>query len=573
MKYLNLLSTVFFLSTIMCHQITLAQDWEWANYIPWSFNVPTRNTPVYIDAYTRAVTHDASDNAYATGYIEVEDGDNGDDASVFFVAKFNAAGQSLWLKQYGVPFGPKAHGEDIMADTNGNVYVIGHFSGTLTFSNALSLISTGGSNDIFIAKYNTLGTVLWAKKIGSSSAEKGYGIALDNQGNIVVTGNIWGTTYFGNGVWSFDTSPGSSDYFIAKLNNNGNALWVRRSASPESASAGGRRISVDNNGQIWSVGSFREEMVLENVTLTATPTLSGNKYDMFVAKHDASGNLLWAKNFGGSESEWFADITCDHQGNAYTTGTYFGNITLDNISLSATQSLAGFVAKLNGDGSTIWAKNIGGSSYTEAEGVGVDANDNCYVAGGISGKLFVKKYTPNGNLDWTKEAKKHYTSNGGEIFANDISTDNDGNSYVAALFHGDLISFENFNLSGSHGYQLGYSIQQGAVAKLSATDLFFPPEIDPGVWEEWPLPPLPDPVSRLKAFPNPSDDIVTLHFQNPGRNTAYLGIYNQRGVRVHIQEFQGNLEQRFSLGRLGAGRYYGIVIAGEEKHTQTIIIE
>ncbi len=572
MKYLNLLSTVLFLSTLMCHQITFAQDWEWANYIPWSFNVPTRNTPVYIDVYTRAVSHDGAGNAYATGYIDVEDGDNGDDASVFFVSKFNAAGQPLWHKQYGAPFGPEAHGEDIVADANGNIYVIGYFSGTLSFTNSLTLASTGGSNDIFIAKYNTFGNVLWAKNIGSSSADKGYGIAIDNQGNIVVTGNIFGAIYFGNGVWSFDFSPNSSDYFIAKLDNSGNALWVRRSASSETASARGKRISVDYTGQIWSVGSFREEVTLENITLTATPAQSGKVYDMFVAKHDASGNLLWAKNFGGSESEWFADITCDQQGNAYTTGTFYGNIALDNVTLTSS-SQAGFIAKINSAGNTVWAKKIGGNSYTEAGGVGVDASDNCYVAGSVNGKIFVNKYIPNGNLDWTKEAKKHYTSNGGEVFANDISTDNDGNSYVAGMFHGDLISFENFNLSGSHGDQPGYAIQQGLVAKLSATDLFFPPEIDPGVWEEWPLPPLPDPVSRLKAFPNPSDDIVTLHFQNPGRNIGYLGIYNQRGVRVHLQEFRGDLEQRFSLGRFGTGHYYGIVIAGEEKHIQTIIIE
>jgi len=144
---------------------------------------------------------------------------------------------------------------------------------------------------------------------------------------------------------------------------------------------------------------------------------------------------------------------------------------------------------------------------------------------------------------------------------------------VAGTFFGDLVSFDNMNVPGTHGQQSGYGIMQGSVAKLSATDIFFPPYVDPGVWEEWPIKPGPDPASSLKAYPNPSDDIITLQFSNPGRDRGYLGIYNQRGQLISTQEFSGDLEQRISFRQYGTDFYYARVVVGEEAHMQTIIIE
>ena len=579
MRRIKVCSGLFFLS-ILWHHGGFSQDWAWANYIPWSFNVPTGNTPVYIDVHTNAITHDTGGNACVTGHIDVEDGDNGDDASIFFVAKFNANGQLDWLRQYGEPFGPEACGEDIIADAAGNIYVTGTFRATLQFSNTISLTCTGGSNDdIFIVKYNPQGVVQWARKAGGNSWDSGHGIALDSQGNILITGSLRGSAYFGNSIVSIDTSPNSTDYFVAKYDQSGNALWVKRGSSSNYNEAQGKRISVDSLGQFWSIGTFDEEITIDNVTLTATPKPDQPtyNYDIFVAKHDASGNLLWAKNFGGDGFETPGGIVCDHQGNGYITGHFYKNISLDNITLTTLTSSDGFVAKMNSAGNILWAKGINGGGYDEGKGVDVDANDNCYVVGALSAdygaKLFVKKYKPNGDLDWTREAKKHSTIDYGEISGNAISTDADGNSYVAGTFFGDLVSFDNMNVPGTHGQQSGYGIMQGSVAKLSATDIFFPPYVDPGVWEEWPIKPGPDPASSLKAYPNPSDDIITLQFSNPGRDRGYLGIYNQRGQLISTQEFSGDLEQRISFRQYGTDFYYARVVVGEEAHMQTIIIE
>src|SRR5690606_21917865 len=118
------------------------------------------------------------------------------------------------------------------------------------------------------------------------------------------------------GVYSDDNSPDSHDYFIAKYEGNtGNALWVKRSSSSGvHDSAGGRRISIDNLGQIWSVGHFESDMTLDNVTLMTTsatnPDSQADKQEIFVAKHDVGGNLLWAKNFVGNETERLGDIVC-----------------------------------------------------------------------------------------------------------------------------------------------------------------------------------------------------------------------------------------------------------------------
>ena len=582
MGRIKVCSSLLFLYSLLWHHAGFSQDWVWAKYIPWSLSIPIENTPVYIDVKTQAISQDAAGNAYVTGYINVEYNDTYAQGSIFFVAKFNASGNIAWLKHYDQPFVFDAKGADIVADANGNVYVVGSFSGTLSLSNNLLLASTGGSNsDIFIARYNSQGVVQWAGKAGGGSGDYGNGIALDAQGSVFITGSLRGGTDFGNGVFSYDNSPDSRDYFIAKYENNtGKAVWVKRSSSSSVYDgASGRRISIDNLGQIWSVGQFESGLTLENVTLIATsatnPDNQADKHDIFVAKHDVAGNLLWAKNFVGNKLERLGDIVCDGQGNAYVTGSFYQHISLDSIILTALseQDQDAFVVKLNSAGHVDWAKRIGTSWYDEAKGVGVDANANCYVTGGMKDKLFVRKYKPNGDLDWTRLAQKHYTISYGGVDGNAISTDADGNSYVAGTFFGDLVSFDNINVSGTHGQQSGYSISQGVVAKLSATDLFFPPEVDPSVWEEWPIKPGPDPASLLKAYPNPSDDIITIQFRNPGRDTGYLGIYNQRGQLIYTQEFSSDLDQRVSFRQYGTGFYYARLVMGEDAHMQTIMIE
>ena len=107
-------------------------------------------------------------------------------------------------------------GKGIATDSSGNAYVTGHFLGTANFGS--TNLTSSGSDDVFIAKLSNSGSWQWVVKAGGSSSDKGFGIAVDSNGNAYVTGHFLGTATFGN---TSLTSGGSQDIFVAKLSTNG----------------------------------------------------------------------------------------------------------------------------------------------------------------------------------------------------------------------------------------------------------------------------------------------------------------------------------------------------------------
>ena len=87
------------------------------------------------------------------------------------------------------------YGYDVAADANGNVYVTGYFSSYMTIDGT-TLLSKGGY-DAYVAAFTPSGNLRWAKSIGGSSSDYGYGIAVDNSGNVYVTGRFYNYLTFG----------------------------------------------------------------------------------------------------------------------------------------------------------------------------------------------------------------------------------------------------------------------------------------------------------------------------------------------------------------------------------------
>jgi len=99
----------------------------------------------------------------------------------------------------------------VAVDGSGNVFVTGYFIGTNMFGTT-NLISSG-AEDVFVAKYDSAGTLLWARKAGGSAYDEGRAIAVDAAGNAFVAGLFQGTASFGATNLS---SSGQSDIFLAK---------------------------------------------------------------------------------------------------------------------------------------------------------------------------------------------------------------------------------------------------------------------------------------------------------------------------------------------------------------------
>ncbi|MGH8564958.1 MAG: SBBP repeat-containing protein, partial [Gammaproteobacteria bacterium] len=141
------------------------------------------------------------------------------------------AQELVWARQAGGTSSDEARG--IGVDGSGNSYVTGRFRDTATFgpgeTNETMLTSAGG-NDVFVAKYDSLGDLVWAKRAGGTSDDDGRGIAVDGSGNSYVTGFFPDTATFGPGETNETmlTSAGGNDVFVAKYDSLGDLVWAKR---------------------------------------------------------------------------------------------------------------------------------------------------------------------------------------------------------------------------------------------------------------------------------------------------------------------------------------------------------
>lgn len=141
------------------------------------------------------------------------------------------APSSLWavpVHQWSQHFGDadEQSANSVAVDGSGNVFVTGYFSGTADFGGG-PLTSAGG--DIFVAAFGASGSHLWSRRFGDADFQEGQEVATDGSGNVVVTGYFSGTADFGGGPL---TSTGSEDIFVAKFDVDGGHVWSRRFGTP-----------------------------------------------------------------------------------------------------------------------------------------------------------------------------------------------------------------------------------------------------------------------------------------------------------------------------------------------------
>ena len=124
----------------------------------------------------------------------------------------------LWSQHFGAQ-GSSTRGFAITTDPWGNVIVAGSFSGSVGFGGG-NLVAEG--TDVFLAKYTPAGVHLWSQKFGGAAADQAYAVAVDGEGYIFVTGYFQGIADFGGNAL---VSQGGNDMFVAKYNSVGDHVW------------------------------------------------------------------------------------------------------------------------------------------------------------------------------------------------------------------------------------------------------------------------------------------------------------------------------------------------------------
>lgn len=371
----------------------------------------------------------------------------------------NSFGQTFqWAKQLGGAGWDQA--TSIKIDQNNAVYTVGLFIGTVDFDPGIGVfnLTSVGEKDAFICKLDANGNFLWAKQYGDSAAiDEKSSLAIDSSGNLYITNSFLGKVDFDPGAGSFYlTSQGMDrDIFIQKLDANGNFIWAKQIGGPfafaYSTPAHSTAIALDPSANIYLTGYFDGTIDFDpDSSSIFNMTSQFNASDIFICKLDNDGNLVWAKQFTGTQSNGGVGyaLAVDQSGNVYSTGTIGGTMDFDPsqntfyLTASVSNLTEVYLSKLDPLGNFLWAKTMGPG---DGSAIVLDENNNLYSTGWKpSGYMStVNKHDSDGNLLWAKQL--------GGASGQYIALDNTGHVYTAGICFGTN-DFDPgpgvFNLSG-----------------------------------------------------------------------------------------------------------------------------
>jgi len=374
-----------------------------------------------VDVQSSAVAVDSSGNVFVTGSVQgTADFDPGPGTVNLtstggrdvFLAKYGPTGALVWAKAMrGADSASVGQGAAVAVDPAGNVYLSGTVTGTVNFSppgrdSQLppvpegAVVSAPGRNDVFVAKYDNGGNLVWARDVAGTagSADTGYALAADASGNVAVAGAFQNTATFGGQTL---TAGGSFDAFVAELDASGRFVWARstRGSGPSSAQAAG--VTFDGGGNVVATGFFSGAVDFDPGPAVLNLPYAGSR-DAFVQKLDGAGNLVWARSAGGSDTDQGNSVAADGAGNLYVAGTFAATAAFDRgagaarSTLGAGGYLDGFLWKLDPSGQFAWVDDMaaGGTGTAQATGVALDASGRVFVAGYYSGALGLDPAAP-----------------------------------------------------------------------------------------------------------------------------------------------------------------------------------
>ena len=394
-----------------------------------------------------AIAVDAAGNSYVAGYFNgtatfgtntLTSAGNTD----IFITKQDGNGQLLWVRRAGGTGYDAAKG--IAVDALGNCYVTGAYEGEAGFSSTtLTNTSAASYADVFLAKYDPAGNLVWARSAGVEFAhDEGTAVAVDGAGNVLVTGRSVLDTFAGVPV----ANPGR--IFVAKYTSAGAEVWARKAGSYSGGNQDtGTGIATDSAGNVFVTGVFYSPVA----AFGAGSFTNLGSADVFLTKFDAAGTLLWSRQAGGVAQDEAGGVAVAADGSAYLVGATGGSATFSgsNVTSLAGAASDGFIAKYAGSGSVMWVRQFGGSGLSVARAVAVDAAGTVHVTGyfsggatfgtntlgGISGSYdaFLTRLDANGVFAFVQQA-------GGADLSGDfglgVGADGAGNSVITGYFSG-----------------------------------------------------------------------------------------------------------------------------------------
>lgn len=286
--------------------------------------------------YIVSMDIDANNNLILAGYFQgTVDFDPGTTTRILsttnnvrnsFVSKFDSNGNFIWAGAFTGPTDNRVTA--VRTGNNNEILVTGNFRGMIDFdpgpgvSNMTSNVFS--SNDVYVVKLDSNQNFVWAKSYGSNNNDASYDMALDNEGNILLTGDFQGTVNFSTGASATNiTAIGMRDIYVSKLNSQGNLLWAK-AFQPNGTTgnySGGEELTTDRFGNVFVTGFFTGIVDFDPGVGVHNDTSRGSN-DFFLTKLDKSGNFIWAQTIGAISTQQGNEVTVMPNGNIYFAGHY-----------------------------------------------------------------------------------------------------------------------------------------------------------------------------------------------------------------------------------------------------------
>ncbi len=448
---------------------------------------------------------DNSGNVFVAGY---SDAPNGTD---IIIVKYNSTGVQQWAQRVNGPANNEDKGTSVAVDGLGNAYVTGFVN-----------LNSGNDFDIATIKFNSVGTLVWQRTYSDTAqlGEMGYSIAVDNFGNAYVTGVI--------------LAPADPNIVTIKYDSAGGVQWAKVFASPQVGNDMGKKITVDNQGNVYVAG----------VISTAQTSI-----DYAVLKYGPNGALLWNAFYTGlgtAANDEANAIAVDISGNVYVTGySYQGNSSFNDYA----------TIKFNSSGQQQWVQRYSGppNMNDEAQSIAADTSGNVYVTGfstSVNGNDYTTiKYNSAGQQEWlirysfflfeSDQAAAVAVDLGGNVYVTGSSFNSNSNSDYATLKYSQPIGIHQISTEAPSGFALEQN---------------FPNPFNPSTKIRFSIPP----ASGIK------NNKVTLKiFDMLGRQAAVL-VDRNLGAGIYEAEWDGS--------GYSSGIYFYTLSAGSYSQTKKLTL-
>lgn len=394
------------------------------------------------------------------------------------IIKFDSDGNGKWGKSIGGCQYMNITG--LIETKDKEIATIGTFQSGTLYIDGFSSVNNANNTDTMLIKLNENELPTVVTKFGKDIGDGVNSVVATPDGGYIVGGEFFKTITLENGEVFVNnkriTNEIYSDGLIVKYNRAGKIEWAKAVGGDNGPNDDTiKSVAVTTDGGYIVGGNFQSPSIMLDDGITLTNTTTYNQNDVMLIKYDGDGNIMWAKNIGGTGSDSIKTIAATIDGGFIVGGNFAStSITLENgIKLVNNGYSDGMIIKYDCDGNIEWAKIIGGPGDDLINSITVSL-DNSYIFGGSFTSNIITldnvevltntknnysdgmiiKLNYDGNLEWSKKI-------GGtkDDKINSVAVTTEGDYIVGGSFNSTTITLDNGEQLKNGDYSSGMIIK------------------------------------------------------------------------------------------------------------------